>query len=337
MDISQWISFAKRRQFLITVTAICVTLIIIGHHFWIVTALATSDTSIPYNVFKPNQKIHDSMLDDYSGEIKMSTTKTRGNLAKRLPQCIIIGARKGGTQALVEFLRIHPRIKIGNKEIHFFDYDNKYKKGLEYYRNCMPLSYENQITLEKSPRYLIREAAARRIYEYDKKIKLLVTLRHPVKRLISDYWHVKRNQAIFQHKTLEDVVLNRETGDINRTYEAVYVSMYYIHIKRFLQYFPIKQIHVVDGDALIANPVKEMEKIQSFLGLQHYLTNKTFYFDRVKGFYCYMKEQKQKCLSEQKGHSHPPIDPLLYQKLVDFFEPYNQKLYALLGYSFDWK
>ena len=201
----------------------------------------------------------------------------------------------------------------------------------------MPLSYKNQITLEKSPRYLTDDAAARRIYEYDKKIKLLVTLRHPVKRLISDYWHVKRHGRLFQHRTFEEAMLNRTTGDINTKYNVVYVSMYYFHIKRFLQYFPIKQIHVVDGDALIANPAKEMEKIQSFLGLQHYLTNKTFYFDRVKGFYCYMKEQKQKCLSEQKGHSHPPIDPLLYQKLVDFFEPYNQKLYALLGYSFDWK
>ena len=269
MDISQWITFAKRRHFRITFTAICVTLIIIGHHFWIIT-VPTSGRSTLYNVSKANKKIHYSTIDNYTGKIleqsiKTNTIKRRGILAKRLPQCIIIGAKKGGTRALVEFLRIHPRIKIGDSEIQFFGDDEKYNKGLEYYRSRMPLSYENQITLEKSPQYLIREAAARRIYEYDKKIKLMVTLRHPVKRLISDYWHVKRLHKIFLHKTFEDVVLNRTTGDINTNYDVVYISMYYVHIKRFLQYFPINQIHVVDGDALIANPAKKWRKYKASL------------------------------------------------------------------------
>ncbi|GAA6077874.1 heparan sulfate glucosamine 3-O-sulfotransferase 3B1 [Tachysurus ichikawai] len=50
---------------------------------------------------------------------------------KRLPQAIIVGVKKGGTRALLEFLRVHPDVRAAGAEPHFFDrfYDN----GLEWY------------------------------------------------------------------------------------------------------------------------------------------------------------------------------------------------------------
>lgn len=51
---------------------------------------------------------------------------------KRLPQAIIIGVKKGGTRALLEFLRIHPDVRAFGAEPHFFD--RFYDKGLEWYR-----------------------------------------------------------------------------------------------------------------------------------------------------------------------------------------------------------
>lgn len=52
--------------------------------------------------------------------------------AKKLPQAIIIGVKKGGTRALLEFLRQHPNIKAPGPEVHFFD--KNYHLGLEWYR-----------------------------------------------------------------------------------------------------------------------------------------------------------------------------------------------------------
>lgn len=52
--------------------------------------------------------------------------------AKRFPQAIIIGVKKGGTRALLEFLRIHPDVRAVGAEPHFFD--RFYDKGLEWYR-----------------------------------------------------------------------------------------------------------------------------------------------------------------------------------------------------------
>lgn len=51
---------------------------------------------------------------------------------KRFPQALIVGVKKGGTRALLEFLRIHPDVRAVGAEPHFFD--RFYDKGLEWYR-----------------------------------------------------------------------------------------------------------------------------------------------------------------------------------------------------------
>ncbi|KAH0507298.1 Heparan sulfate glucosamine 3-O-sulfotransferase 3B1 [Microtus ochrogaster] len=55
-----------------------------------------------------------------------------GSGSKQLPQAIIIGVKKGGTRALLEFLRVHPDVRAVGAEPHFFD--RSYHKGLAWYR-----------------------------------------------------------------------------------------------------------------------------------------------------------------------------------------------------------
>ncbi|VEL39256.1 unnamed protein product [Protopolystoma xenopodis] len=40
---------------------------------------------------------------------------------RRLPDCLIIGVRKGGTRALLRFLAQHPKVRAAKHEVHFFD------------------------------------------------------------------------------------------------------------------------------------------------------------------------------------------------------------------------
>ena len=70
-------------------------------------------------------------------------------------QCLIIGVRKCGTRALLEMLNLHPRIQKAAGEVHFFDRDENYLKGLEWYRKKMPHSFRGQTTIEKSPSYFV--------------------------------------------------------------------------------------------------------------------------------------------------------------------------------------
>lgn len=52
--------------------------------------------------------------------------------SRQLPTALIIGVKKGGTRALLEFLRLHPAIRAAGSEVHFFDHH--YVKGFRWYR-----------------------------------------------------------------------------------------------------------------------------------------------------------------------------------------------------------
>lgn len=87
-----------------------------------------------------NENDLDSRGDDWDemrGEAKVLDDNAMSGFlneseTKKLPQAIIIGVKKGGTRALLEFLRLHPDIRAVGAEPHFFD--RNYDKGLEWYR-----------------------------------------------------------------------------------------------------------------------------------------------------------------------------------------------------------
>lgn len=75
-------------------------------------------------------------LDAASRLTSMTSTRLRNidrSGTRKLPQAIIIGVKKGGTRALLEFLRIHPDVRAPGPEPHFFD--RHYHRGLEWYRS----------------------------------------------------------------------------------------------------------------------------------------------------------------------------------------------------------
>ena len=65
--------------------------------------------------------------DDYD-----SIAQNKESPRRRLPDAIIIGVKKAGTRALLEFLRIHPDVRAPGPEPHFFD--RYYDRGYEWYR-----------------------------------------------------------------------------------------------------------------------------------------------------------------------------------------------------------
>lgn len=59
-----------------------------------------------------------------------SVAQKYGN--KKLPNALIVGVKKGGTRAVLEFIRIHPDVRALGTEPHFFD--RNYDRGLDWYR-----------------------------------------------------------------------------------------------------------------------------------------------------------------------------------------------------------
>lgn len=81
---------------------------------------------------KENENEPDSRADEWGDDGTLDGGVSNGTEVKKLPQAIIIGVKKGGTRALLEFLRVHPDIRAVGAEPHFFD--RNYHQGLEWYR-----------------------------------------------------------------------------------------------------------------------------------------------------------------------------------------------------------
>ncbi|KAJ0016170.1 hypothetical protein NQD34_014460 [Periophthalmus magnuspinnatus] len=229
--------------------------------------------------------------------------------SKKLPQAIIIGVKKGGTRALLEFLRVHPDIRAVGAEPHFFD--RNYENGLEWYRELMPKTLEGQITMEKTPSYFVTREAPARISAMSRDTKLIVVVRDPVTRAISDYTQTlskKPDIPSFESLTFK----NRTTGLIDTSWSAVQIGIYAKHLDNWLQHFPMEQLLFVSGERLISDPAGELGRVQDFLGLKRIITDKHFYFNQTKGFPCLKKAEgssKPHCLGKTKGRTHPNIDP----------------------------
>ncbi|GIY56267.1 heparan sulfate glucosamine 3-O-sulfotransferase 5 [Caerostris darwini] len=277
------------------------------------------------------QKIQQKAMLTENARLRFPRTK------RRLPQCIIIGARKCGTRALLEFLNLHPMIQKATEEIHFFDDDEKYALGLDWYRRRMPYSFSGQITVEKSPAYFITPSVPERIRLMNPSVKLLLIVRDPVTRLISDYAQLASNKARKERSlaSFEELVLGSD-GSVNLGYKAVRIGMYSLFFPRWLRTFPRDQIHIVDGDNLIVDPFQEIQKIENFLGLGHRVLKKNFYYNETKGFFCVRNATADKCLNDSKGRKHPNVSSEVVSTLRMFYAPHNQHFFKQAGVTFNW-
>lgn len=288
---------------------------------------------------------------------------------KRLPQSLIIGARKCGTRALLKFLEINPSVRVVEREVHFFDKPDRYERGLSWYRDQMVESELNEITIEKSPSYFVTQGVADKVAAMNNSIKLIVILRNPIVRLISDFSQIVANkielsatndtsdtdidEAWQEAAKLFQQHLFRRDGSLKDTWRAVQMGMYSKYLEKWLNVFPMNQIHFVDGEQLIKEPYKELQLVEEFLHLKPIIKQDDFIFDQRKGFYCIAIKQSDdlsitnnphqrnpkieaKCLSKHKGRRHIAVDKEIIDRLRQFYAPYNEYLFSLIGKQFDW-
>lgn len=276
-------------------------------------------------------------LADLDTNIDSSNISIANNFGtKKFPQAIIIGVKKGGTRALLEFLRIHPDVRAVGAEPHFFD--RFYDKGLEWYRNLMPRTLEGQITMEKTPSYFITKEAPRRVFSMSRHTKLIVVVRDPVTRAVSDYTQtLTKSPGLPSFQNL--AFRNSTTEIIDTSWSAVRIGIYTKHLENWLRYFPLSRFLFVSGERLVTDPAGEMGSVQDFLGLKRVVTDKHFYFNQTKGFPCLKKPEgssRPRCLGKSKGRPHPQIPADVLLKLRDFYRPFNLKFYQMTGQNFGW-
>jgi [heparan sulfate]-glucosamine 3-sulfotransferase 1 len=304
----------------------------------------------------------------------------KNNGSHVLPSALIIGVKKSGTYAILRYLSVHPQIKAALKindcplnEIHYFDQDENYEQGLDWYRSQMPLVCCNKdvvdktIVIEKTPGYFRSSKAPQRVYNYNPNIKLILIVREPVQRIKSELTHCSVRQNKFKNNTkcitmnrnlkhYFDIHLNELKLFNNHSYieldnnKFIRNSVYYLDIKRWLQYFDIKNVLVIDGENFIRSPWIELNKVEQFLGLTQFIDRKHFKFNRKKGFYCLAKEQKSilkpnsstfpeidGCLGKNKGRNkHIHLSDSVKEGLKIYFTKWNRLFFDTIGNEFNW-
>jgi len=202
----------------------------------------------------------------------------------------------------------------------------------------MPKTLEGQITMEKTPSYFVTREAPARIAAMSRDTKLIVVVRDPVTRAISDYTQTlskKPDIPSFESLTFK----NRTAGLIDTSWSAIQIGIYAKHLDNWLRHFPAGRLLFVSGERLISDPAGELGRVQDFLGLKRIITDKHFYFNQTKGFPCLKKAEgssKPHCLGKTKGRTHPNIHPEVVQRLRDFYRPFNLKFYQMTGHNFGW-
>jgi hypothetical protein len=182
-----------------------------------------------------------------------------------LPNFLVIGAAKAGTTTLYEHLRAHPEIFMPvPKELRFFAYSGEGDdytfpvKTLQHYESFFASVSDEKAIGEAAPRYLRSGYAPHRIKEIIPHVRLIASLRNPIDRSFSSYMMTLRNKGV--HSGTPYVEALEGSEDLRRGY--------YKHVKRYIDLFGRDQIRIILFDELVAEPLRTVQSLYAFLGVQ---------------------------------------------------------------------
>ncbi|KPZ67174.1 Sulfotransferase domain protein [Pseudoalteromonas sp. P1-26] len=276
-----------------------------------------------------------------------------------LPNCIIIGAQKAGTTALFNYLVQHSKVSGSSpKELHFFDDENNYNKGLKWYSE--KFSVENaDIKIEATPFYLNHPKCAERIHDALGRIKLLVVLRDPVERAYSHYlhelkfgWETKSFSLALDH---ERVACNNILNFQHYSYKER--GLYSKYLKVYYNTFGNSNVHCIDFEKLKHDPQSVLNGVCDFLGInRETFTLKQSSSEMNKAMYPKSSVLGHLCKFFDRALGHPNIFSRQIYKLnltnikkskfdmgdseklnlINYFESDYRELKKITGMDFSW-
>jgi Sulfotransferase domain len=257
---------------------------------------------------------------------------------RSLPDFLIVGAQKAGTTSLWSYLNDHPNVDpCIVQETGFFD--KHFQRGTQWYRMHFPVANRKcngegpaarRITGESTAHYMLHPLAAERMAQVVPTAKIIVLLRNPVDRAFSHYQmkvRVRQEPLPFEdaieaeterldgemEKILADTTYRSSTfGRYSYSARGIYVDQ----IRRLQQYFPAEQLLVLESGRFFKHTAQVFQQVLDFLGIPRW--EHPGFGNRFPGRY-------QEKMSEATR-----------RKLLDFFAPHNERLFAHLGVRFDW-
>lgn len=127
-----------------------------------------------------------------------------------LPNFVYFGVPKSGSATLTELLKKHPQAYCPRpKELNFFNRDDEFEKGLDYYRERYFLGWQGEsVVCDNSIGYAsgnFRKTATRVRSALKGDVRVLLTLRQPAERAYSQYC-MARYKGGFEKMSFLDAV-----------------------------------------------------------------------------------------------------------------------------------
>jgi hypothetical protein len=249
------------------------------------------------------------------------------------PDFLIIGAQKAGTSALFAILKQHPGITGSRrKEIHFFNHDGNFpRKSYHAYHTYFPFPHQvpkGNLLFEATPAYLYRPEVAKRIFNYNPGLKFIICLREPAARALSAwtmfhygfkdhprYSHLHDPRSFQEAIKAElDLLQNNEFGAIRPPY--IQTGMYHYQIEEYFKYFPKKNILILEHHELRDHHDETVHILCDFLNLPPVRLPKL---------------EKNISVKENRNDYAD-----ILSVLKEFYKPYNEKLFELIGKRYKW-
>jgi hypothetical protein len=188
----------------------------------------------------------------------------------RLPDFLVLGTQKGGTTTLHQLLDAHPEVFLPScKEVHYFDLNHQQQPNWygAHYARATPAQHCGDIT----PFYLFHPEVPQRIHALIPQALLIVLLRDPVERALSQVFHARRKgfETLPPEEALAAESQRLTSGDPYHLQKHSYVSRsrYLEQLDRYEALFPAAQLLVLRSENLFANPEATWQRLQGFLGL----------------------------------------------------------------------
>jgi hypothetical protein len=193
-----------------------------------------------------------------------------------LPNFLIIGAQKSGTTWLARRLGQHPDVWIAPAEIHFFDKDFNFVKGIGWYEAQFTGVGDETAVGEKTPDYLWANGTGveghlpdvhRNIHQAMPNAKLIVSLRNPVERAISAVNHIIRSGRISSPPVIDELLVGDQQHLI-QGHGVIDYGRYHRQLQAYLQHFdPGQMLVLIFEEDIVENPTEGLTKACSFLGV----------------------------------------------------------------------
>jgi len=218
------------------------------------------------------------------------------------PNTFIVGAMKAGTTTVVSALSKHPKVFMPViKEPNFFCTD-LYQHGLgrgtdssekeiqrvirviesgqathhayiqdeKIYLSLFKNSETAQISVDASTTYLYSEQAAKNIASKKPDAKIIICLRNPIERAISEF---RMNVAIgTAHPPLRKMVRLEEAaldgGVISPLHRYVTAGLYHQQVRRYLEIFGRSNVVIIRFEDIHYHLQSTLDRVFSFLGVE---------------------------------------------------------------------